>query len=93
MTAEELRLVGGMVIGWLVQKFARAPKAIPSWVSYAAIGVAGVLVYIWITPDVSKVFAENWRAAVAGLITFLFQIRGSASTSSDTKLAPATDSK
>ena len=93
MTVEELRLLGGMVIGFLVQRFARAPKTVPQWVSYAAITVAGVGVYIWITPDISKVFSENWRAALAGLITFLFQIRGQASTSSDVKVAPATDSR
>ncbi len=93
MSTQELQLLGGVVIGWLVQQFARAPKSIPAWVSWAGIGLAGVGVYIWVTPDVGKVFAENWRVGVAGLITFLLQIRGSASTSSDVKLAAATDSK
>ena len=82
-----------MVIGWVVQQFTRAPKTIPQWVSYVAIGIAGVAVYVWVTPDVEKAFQANWRAAAAGLVTFLFQIRGQASTSSDAKLASATDTK
>jgi uncharacterized membrane protein AbrB (regulator of aidB expression) len=93
VTPQELQLLGGVVIGWVVQKFARAPKSIPAWVTWVGIAIAGVGVYIWVTPDVGKVFAENWRAGLAGLITFLLQIRGSASTSSDTRLAPATDSR
>lgn len=93
MTPQELQLLGGAVIGWIVQQFTRAPKNIPQWVSYAAIGVAGVLVYIWITPGVEAAFAENWRAAAAGLVTFLFQIRGQASTTSDAKIASATNTK
>lgn len=93
MNPEELKLLGGLVIGWLVQNFARAPKSIPSWVSYAAIGVAGLLVYIWITPTFEQQFHDNWRLLVAGIVSFLFQIRGQASTSSDVKLAAPTNTK
>jgi len=92
MSPQELQLLGGMVMGWLVQQFMRAPKKVPAWLGYVAIAVVGTLVYVWITPDVMETLAKSWRVAVAGLVTFLFQVRGQASASSDAKLAKPTDS-
>jgi hypothetical protein len=93
MNPQEIQLLGGAVMGFLIQRLARAPKAVPAWVTWAVIVVAGVAVYVWVTPDFDKIFSANWRMAVAGAVGFLLQVRGSASTASDTKVAPATDSR
>jgi hypothetical protein len=93
MTPQEMLLVGSGVMGFLIQRLARAPKSVPAWVTWAVIVVAGVAVYVWATPDFGNIFAANWRMALAGAVGFLLQVRGSASTASDTKVAPATDSR
>lgn len=89
----ELQVVGGIVMGWVVKKFALAPKTVPMWATWAGMTLAGVLVYIYITPDFDSIFRNNWRVAIAGLISFVFQVRGSAGASSDSGIAPPTNSQ
>lgn len=85
-------LVGTAALGWLWQ-WARAPKGFPNWLSYTLAGVAAAFLVTWAVPGFEKQFATDWRAALITAVAVLQAMRGSAATSKDVKLAPATDSK
>jgi hypothetical protein len=93
VSPQEIQLIGGLAMGWVVQQFLRAPKAVPQWVSYAAIGVLGIGTYVLVTPAFGQVWHDNWRAAVAGMLAFLWQVRGQASTVSDAGVAHKTNTQ
>ena len=91
MHAAELMLIAQAALGYVWQ-WTRALKKVPNEVGYGVFGVSAVLIYIFATPDFGKTFHESWRTAVAGAFSFLLAARGSASASSDTKVAAKTNS-
>lgn len=91
MSHTELALLGQVVLGYVTQ-WLRGLKNVPNWISWVGLGIASVAVYVWITPSFDADFKADWRAVVAGGVSFLLAARGGASTSSDTKAAPKTNS-
>lgn len=87
----ELQLIGQAALGYAWQ-LTRAPKKIPNWMSWMLFGIAAAAIYVWITPSFGGTFHDNWRLALAGMASFLLGARGAASTSSDAKVAPKTNS-
>lgn len=90
MSHTELALLGQVVLGYATQ-WLRGLQKVPNWVSYAGLGIASILVYVWISPNAMPDFKADWRAALAGLVSFILASRGGASVSSDTKAAPKTN--
>ena len=89
---EQLALLGQLVLGLTTQWFLRGPAKIPTWLAWVGTAAVSIGVYVWITPDVAKSFAANWREGLAGLVTFLLATRGGGATAKDAKLAPASNS-
>lgn len=87
----ELQLLGQTILGYGLQ-WARGPKKIPNWVSWAGFGAMAAGVYVWITPGFGGAFHDNWRMALAGFASFVLGMRGAAGTSKDAKVAPQTNS-
>jgi hypothetical protein len=78
-------------IGYLWQ-WARGPKKIPNWLGYIVAGAVTIGAWVWVTPDAEKIVNANWRQAVAGIIGMYLTARGTASASSEAKIAPKTNS-
>ena len=85
-----LALAGAIGFVW---QWARAPKNLPNWISYAMAGLLTAGAWFFVTKDAGSVIVHDWRSAVAGIITMYMTSRGAASTSADVKAAPKTDSK
>ena len=80
------QLAAAAALGYVTQ-LVRAVDKIPNWASYALIGVAGSLIYWFFNR--TGVGGEDWGA---GLVMFLLATRGTASTVSEAKMAPKTNS-
>ena len=91
MSTPELTLLGQSVMGLVCQWLLFGPRKIPSWLCYGLIAAIGIAVCVWVTPTIGAVFHENWRAAVAIVVSFLLAVRGAAGSSKDARLAPKTD--
>lgn len=85
-----LQLASVTVAGLLVQKFVRANPNVKTWWTYPIVGLAAVGLYVWSDYDAIARAKADWRMAGMSLYAFYLQIRGGASTSSDTKAAGAT---
>lgn len=86
-----LEAPAAIVMGYILQ-WARAPKAIPSWASYAGLVVATAAVWYWMNPDAAEQLRSNWRTALASILMFGLAARGTASIASGVGAAPKTDS-
>jgi len=91
MSAMELNLLGQAVLGYVWQ-WLRAIKNIPNWASWAVAAVASAGVYVFVTKGFGEAWQADWRAAVAGMLSFILAARGTASTSSETGIAKPTNS-
>lgn len=91
MTNADLALLGQVVLGYVWQ-WVRSFARVPNWVSWPVMGLSAIAVYVWITPTVVTDWQANWRFAVAGCVSFILAARGAASTTSEAKAAPQTNS-
>ena len=88
----EFAPVAQIALGYVWQ-WVRAPKNVPNWVSWGAFAGVSVLLWVWMTDDAGKQLATSWRAAVCQIVSFILAARGAASSSSELKIAPMTNSK
>lgn len=88
----EMSLLAQGIMGYVWQ-WARSQKKVPNWLSWAAFGGLAVAVWFWVTPTAGVDVSTDWRKALCAVVSFILGVRGAASTSSDTKAAPATNSK
>jgi hypothetical protein len=86
----EIELLAVMALGYVLQ-WARAPKHIPSWASWAGVAVAAALLYWWMTPSAVSSIATDWRRTLVAVITFALSAQGAARGAQDMKAAPKTD--
>lgn len=91
MTESDIALLGQVVLGYLWQ-WARSFQRVPNWVSWSVMGLAAVGVYVWITPSIVGDFTASWRAALAGLVSFILAARGAAAGAKEVNVAPKTNS-
>ena len=85
-----LLVQGGVGLVW---QWARGPKRFPNWASWVVFGLAAVGGYVWATPDALGAFRADWRTALFALASFVLAARGAASSSSEARIAPKTNSQ
>jgi hypothetical protein len=86
-----LALLAQTVVGWMWQ-WARGPKRLPNWASWAVFGGVAVACFWWATPDALPSFASDWRKAIFMLVSFVLAARGAAATAKEAGVAPKTNS-
>jgi hypothetical protein len=81
------------LIGIALQWVMFGPKKIPNYLAWGVLAGLTVALWIWITPDATAQFSNDWRMAVASIVTFFLAAKGSGSGAKAIGIAPATDSK